>query len=172
MARCIRVSLAIVRLATGTFAFMRRHSVSRRFAFIATGVLFALPAGVALFPCAARAECSHLVTSKRDRWATLMPSLIRDALPEQASNGLGPFQSFSIPQAPRRCLGAWCAESPSAPAAPVGTVPARAELWAWLVTEPIAVVTSCSRLLLQASALRASHRSADILRPPRRTASA
>jgi hypothetical protein len=100
-----------------------------------------------------------------------MPSFIRDTLPQQTSEVLGPFQPFSMPQAPGRCQGVWCTESPSAPAAPVGTESARAELWAWLVTKAIADVTSCSRLLDQEAAFRASHRSADILRPPRRRSS-
>ena len=146
---------------------MRRHSFSRRFALIAVGVFFALPAWLALFPCAARAECSHLVTSQSDRRATLMPSFIRDTLPEQTSEGFGPFQPFSMPQAPGRCQGVWCTESPSAPAAPVGTESARAELWAWLVTDSIAPMTSCLRLLDQETSLSASHWSVDILRPPR-----
>jgi hypothetical protein len=167
MARCVRMPLAVDRLATGIVIPMRRHSFSRRFGVVAAGVFLALLAWLAFVPSRAFAGCSHLVTSRSDRWTSLMPSLTEEISPEYASNSSDQFQPTSLPQSPRRCAGLWCEESPSAPAAPVSAMSARAELWAWLVTDPIAPVTSCLRLLHQETSLSAWHRSVDILRPPR-----
>ena len=167
MAQCGRVPLAVDRLATGITGLMRRHSFSRRFGVVTAGVFFSLQAWLALVPSPALAGCSHLVTSRGDRWTSLMSSSTEEISPGYASNSSDPFQPTSLPQSPLRCPGVWCEESPSVPAAPVGTASARAESWAWFVTKPIASVTSFSRLLEHETALRTSHRSADIRRPPR-----
>jgi hypothetical protein len=146
---------------------MRRQAFSRRFARIAAGVIFALLAWLALAPTSARAGCSHLVTSRGDRGATLVPSFLRDFYTEPVLGVADPLQPIETPQFPRPCQGAWCAETPSVPITPSGIVSARAELWAWSAMETIPTVTSCSRLVDREADFHASHRSADILRPPR-----
>jgi hypothetical protein len=147
---------------------MRRQSFSNRFPWIAAGVTFALPVWLALVPNEASAGCSHQVTSKGNRDAALFSSLIPEISSDRTSGSANPYQPLETPQAPRRCQGAWCSENPSAPAAPIGIASAPADSWAWFTALPNVALLACSRPFHQTLGCRALHRSASILRPPRR----
>ena len=146
---------------------MGRRAFSIRFARIAAGVNLALLAWLALVPLPAQAGCSHLVTSRGDREATLASSFLGDFHTEPTFVAADPLRPFEMPNAPRRCPGTWCAETPSAPATPSGTVSDRAELWAWCVTDRTPTVIAFAHLLDRPAELHALHRSMNILRPPR-----
>jgi hypothetical protein len=147
---------------------MRRQSFSTRFPCVAAGVIFALPVWLAFVPNEARAGCSHLVTSKSNRDAALFTSLIPEISSDRTSGSANPYQPLETPQAPRRCQGAWCSENPSAPAAPIGIASAYADSWACCEPTPNGTLIACSRLFRRTLRCRALHRSATILRPPRR----
>jgi hypothetical protein len=82
---------------------------------------------LALFaPAAARADCSHLVTSKTDRAYQAERQI--DLLIRGSSGG----DPSSEPRSPSRpCSGAFCSGQPGVPSVPVGSLERLADSWAY-----------------------------------------
>jgi hypothetical protein len=144
---------------------MTRVSPSRRWAPLSPGAVFALMAWMLFAPSDVQAGCSHLVTSRTDR--TLLPLFLQDVMPDQGNHASAPSLPLSMPESPRPCRGAWCADGPAVPAAPSGTVSLRAELWAWSTAMPDPDSATPSRLIEDAADLHPRRRATPTFRPPR-----
>jgi hypothetical protein len=166
----LRTPLALIKaICTRTGNSMRTQAFSRRIALGAVGVTFALLAWPAFVPTSALAGCSHLVTSRDTQSGAYVPSVMIGTAFDGQPGKADPRGPYSNSQTPGACQGAWCGEHPLAPVAPAATLSGHPELWAWCVKGPIAAASSSYRLRDQEVPFHALHRSAVILRPPRRS---
>jgi hypothetical protein len=120
-----------------------------------------LPALGLLAPSAARAGCSHLVTSRLDaaRRASLDGSLVRDLA--------GPSNPLPPPSPHRPCSGAWCSGQPAVPPVAPGTFDGRLGSWAWHAPGPDEDSTAPSYLVAETPVLSLLRRVTEVFHPPR-----
>jgi hypothetical protein len=154
---------------------MTRLLPSRRWNRVLAGAGIALLGSVLFAPATARAGCSHLVTSRTDR--VQFSHFLQAVSLEQARDPLKRFQPTSrqqsplppvhLPQSPRPCRGAWCADRPSIPAAPAGEVSVRIDSWAWCPAMHCLDPATESGQLEAAADRRPLRRAAHTFRPPR-----
>ena len=114
-----------------------------------------------LAPSAARAGCSHLVTSRDDaaRHTSLDGSLVRDLA--------GPSSPLPSPSPPRPCSGAWCSGQPAVPPVPPGTFDGHLGSWAWHAPGLDDDSTDPSYLVAETPVLSLLHRGTEVFHPPR-----
>jgi hypothetical protein len=154
---------------------MTESSLSRHMILVRAAVCLTALAWASLAPAALSAGCSGLVTSRAD-W-TQVPSFLWDVMPDRSEEALwaiNPVSSLasalephSTPQAPRRCWGVWCGNSPALPAVPAGAPYLPIEVWAWFATVPRPAAIFPSRFFAEPSQRRPFHRSIAIFHPPR-----
>jgi hypothetical protein len=125
------------------------------------GVVATLLALVPVAPSAARAGCSHFVTSQSD--PARLPSLVGTLLRDLAV----PSDPLPIPPAQRRCSGSWCSGQPAIPSVPAGTFEGRLGSWAWCVPVPNAASTDPSFLAAGSDTIRPLWQANDVFHPPR-----
>jgi hypothetical protein len=128
------------------------------------GAVFPLLVWVVLTPAKVRAGCSYGVISRYDR--ALIASFPRDTTILRA-DAATPAPPLSKPRSPSPCQAEWCGDRQPAPAVPAGTLPIRADSWAWFVAVADPVSLLPSHVFDDAADLHPSRCVEPVFRPPR-----
>ena len=125
------------------------------------GAVLTLLALALLAPSAAKAGCSHLVTTRDEsgQHATLVEPLMRDLA--------GPSDPLSAPPSRRPCSGAWCAGRDAIPAVPPGAFEGRLRSWAWCMSSPDDLSTTPHFFSVDFPIVAPLHQGDDVFHPPR-----
>jgi hypothetical protein len=140
---------------------MTRSRSTWYLSFSPAGAVATLLAFALLAPPAAKASCSHLVTSENGRGH--LTSLVEPLMLDLA----GPSDPHSVPRGPRPCSGAWCSGQPATPPVPSGLFDGPLGSWALFVSIPDEVSTAPSFLSAETSTFRPLLGGNDVFHPPR-----
>jgi len=133
----------------------------QRLAMLPSAAVTTIVALVLIFSPSAQAGCSHLVTSRADRFGVsgLTESLIRDLADRSNPD--------PTPSHPRPCSGAFCSGQPASPTVPAGVTDGQNGNWALCWPSSSSTVAVASFRAVGTTSLRPVHRETGVFHPPR-----